>query len=249
MFLRLLDASARSIALKSNLERKLHFGVIVSLLLREEFRFHNLIAHLGKGQFEVLAGYTHQLSVCTRETVDCLQDVNEYSDAATINSCMKILAIAFIRLPNFREIYEQQLAAELDALATAPESEAQAKSTATVLEACDGYERVAEIASKDPIKRREFAKENPDVFGWSDVAELMLVSCPDEQLQKQFVEDCDLLAERLSPDSTLTGPTFQVALKSNEGFYYFLTNYLKVSSILVLHGTTFGLLWALLSLL
>ena len=137
IFLHLLEASARSIALKRNLERKLHFGVIVSLLLREEFRYHNLVAHIGKGQFDVLAGYTHQLSVCTRETVDCLQDVNEYSDAATINSCMKILAIAFIRLPDFRAMYTAHLDEELAALAAFPEESGQAKSTRNVLEAAD----------------------------------------------------------------------------------------------------------------
>ena len=116
MFLQLLEASARSIALKQQLERKLHFGVIVSLLLREEFRFHALTTSVAHSNFDILAGYTHQLSVCTRETVECLQDVNEFSDAATINSCMKILAIAFIRLPNFREIYCRELELELVAL-------------------------------------------------------------------------------------------------------------------------------------
>ncbi len=145
MFLSLLDASARSVGLKRNLERKLHFGVIVSLLLREEFRYASITTSrlMEEGNnFDVLAGYTHQLSACTRETVDCLQDVNEYSDAATINSCMKILAIAFIRLPNFRDIYTAQLTAELAALAAYPEDEAQAQSTRNVLEACDKCVRV-----------------------------------------------------------------------------------------------------------
>ncbi len=95
------------------------------------------MAHLDRGQFVVLAGYTHQLSVCTRETVDCLQDVNElYSDAATINSCMKILAIAFIRLPDFREFYAERLKTELASLRAAPEKEPQAESTRRVLDAC-----------------------------------------------------------------------------------------------------------------
>ena len=122
VFLQLLEASARSIVLKEHLERKLHFGVIVSLLLREEFRFHHMMSHArGKGQFNILAGYVHQLSVCTLKTVDCLQGVTEYSDPATINSCMKILAIAFIRLPNFRDVYVRELEAELEALKNHPE--------------------------------------------------------------------------------------------------------------------------------
>ena len=151
VFLSLLDASARSVGLKRNLERKLHFGVIVSLLLREEFRYASITSRLEQGDFDVLAGYTHQLSACTRETVDCLQDVNEYSDAATINSCMKILAIAFIRLPNFRDIYTAQLTAELAALAAYPEDEAQSQSTRNVLEACDKCVRSSLARSSSSI--------------------------------------------------------------------------------------------------
>ncbi len=86
---------------------------------------------------------------------------------------------------------------------------------------------MAEIASKDPIKRLAFAKSNADVFGWTEVEELMRSKCGSAELKAQFEADRAELAERLRADAP-SGPTFQVALKSNEGFYYFLTNYLKV---------------------
>lgn len=227
VFLRLLEASAESISRKQNLERKLHFGVIVSLLLREEFRYNTLVANLEKNQYDVLAGYTHQLNICTRETIDCLQNVNEYSDAATINSCMKILAIAFIRLPIFRNFYQKRLDDELNALRNYPEEESQSLSTSRVLDACEKYEKVAEITSKDPFKRRLFAKENADVFGWNSVDQIMR-ACPQADLKRQFLGDVTEIEERLNEDSSKSAQTFQVALRSNEGFYYFFTNYLKV---------------------
>lgn len=228
VFLKLLDQSVKCIVVKRNLERKLHFGVVVSLLLREEFRYHSVIQHIGKGNFQILAGYTHQLSMCMQATIACLQDITEYSDAATINSCMKILAIAFIRLPKFREIYEAELDQELALLLAVEEESSQADSTKRVLDACDRYERVAEIKSKDPIKRREFMKQNADVFGWEDVEELLTVSNLDESIKNQFQADQAQLVESLTPGSQETARTFRVALKSSEGFYYFLTNYLKV---------------------
>jgi len=66
------------------------------------------------------------------------------------------------------------------------------------------------------------------VFGWEDVEELLTVSNLDESIKNQFQADQAQLVESLTPGSQETARTFRVALKSSEGFYYFLTNYLKV---------------------
>lgn len=229
IFLQLLEISAKSISVKQHLERKLIFGVIVSLLLREEFRFYSLVQRTQQGHIEVLAGYNHQLHKCVLATIECLQDINEYSDAATINSCMKILAIAFIRLPNFQDFYVGQLKLELERLYQHVEPEGQADSTQRVLRACDKYVKVAEIASKDSIKRREFVKTNADVFGWKQVSTMMQTMCQSKSLQERFEQDQEDLALCLKPDAPGALATLRVSLTSNEGFFYVLTNYLKVN--------------------
>ena len=163
-----------SVCLQPNRDVRIRCSLIVSLLLRQEFRYDRIASYQQQTFHDISAALpantaSRYFQLLCKSVEWATNTLNKQTiSASTLQGCMKLLAICYYRLPTFGEMVREMIQKQVTELERIVEPKIQGESTKRILVALHEYTNVADAVGRSVTEA--YRKLHGDIFLWGKLA-------------------------------------------------------------------------------